>query len=179
MPYVDPNTVHNPATGSVAPAAWGDVVRDNFEFLADPPQCSVRASAPQTITNNTLTVLTANTEFYDTDAMHSTVSNTSRITVQTAGRYSVEACVNWATGTTFIEGEDARLLNFLVDGTTGFNVAQQPAVNSDTFSTAMSGIRSITLAVGQFVEVRVRHQEPFAASRGCTLEEFRLKWDSR
>jgi hypothetical protein len=176
--FVDPNTVHNPTTGSVAPAAWGDVIRDDLMHLADPPQCSVRASTPQTIADNTLTILTAETESYDTDAMHSTITNTSRITAQTAGRYSVEACVNWATGTGFEDGEGATLLNFLVNGTTGVNCAQLPAVNSDTFSTAMSGVRSITLDVGDYVEVRVRHQEPFATDRGCTLEEFRLKWDS-
>lgn len=172
--YIDPNTVHNPSTGSVAPAAWGDVIRDDLEALADPPQCSVSASTSQLIATNTLTVLTADQEFYDTDAMHSTVTNTSRITVNTAGRYSVEACINWVA----INLEDIPLLlNFLVDGTTGYNVGQIEALKSGSFTTAMSGARSIDLAVGQYVEVRVRQISGFPA--GCTLEEFRLKWDSR
>lgn len=33
MAYVDLNTIHNPAPGTVAPAAWADQVRDNFEAL--------------------------------------------------------------------------------------------------------------------------------------------------
>lgn len=174
MVYVDPNTVHNPATGAVAPAAWGDVIRDDLEHLADPPQCSVRASVAQAISTNTLTLLTADTEFYDTDAMHSTVSNTSRITCNTPGRYSVEACVNWQA----INLDDIPLLlNFLVDGATGFNVSQIEALHSGSFTTAVSGVRSITLAVGQYVEVRVRQISGFPVN--CTLEEFRLKWDSR
>jgi hypothetical protein len=31
--YVDLNTIHNPATGFAPPAAWGDQVRDNDEYL--------------------------------------------------------------------------------------------------------------------------------------------------
>jgi hypothetical protein len=173
--YVDPNTVHNPSTGAVAPAAWGDVIRDDLEALADPPQCSVFASVAQTITNNTLTLLTANSENYDTDAIHSTVTNTSRMTINTAGRYSVEACINWQA----INLEDIPLLlNFLVDGTTGYNVAQIEALRSSGgLTTAFSGVRSISLAVGQYVEVRVRQVSGFPVD--VTLEEFRVKWDSR
>lgn len=33
MAFVDLNTVHNPAAGAVAPAAWGDAVRDNDQDL--------------------------------------------------------------------------------------------------------------------------------------------------
>lgn len=173
--YVDPNTVHNPTTGAVAPAAWGDVIRDDLEALADPPQCSVRSTVAQAISTNTLTVLTANTEFYDTDAMHSTISNTSRITANTAGRYSAEACINWQA---INLADIPLLLNFLVNGTTGLNVAQIAALHrSDGFTTAISGIRSISLAVGEYVEVRVRQITGFPVN--CTLEEFRLKWDSR
>ncbi len=31
MAYVDLNTIHNPATGTIPPATWGDQIRDNFE----------------------------------------------------------------------------------------------------------------------------------------------------
>jgi hypothetical protein len=43
-----------------------------------------------TISNTTVTNLTFNSEDYDTDGMHSTVSNTDRITCKTAGKYLVE-----------------------------------------------------------------------------------------
>lgn len=175
MPYVDPATVQATDPGDPLTAAWCDVVRDNFQFLTDPPQCSVRASAPQSIAHNTLTTLTADVETYDTDSMHSLVSNTSRLTAQTAGRFSAEATVNWAVQTA---GSNVPvLLNFLVDGTTGFNVGQIAALNSASRTTAMSGIRSLVLDAGQFAEVRVRQETSFPL--GCTLEEFRLKWDSR
>lgn len=34
MAYADLNGIHNPSTGGVAPASWGDQVRDNFEAIA-------------------------------------------------------------------------------------------------------------------------------------------------
>lgn len=33
--YTDPQTVHNPATGTSPPAAWGDTVRDDIVYLYD------------------------------------------------------------------------------------------------------------------------------------------------
>jgi hypothetical protein len=96
MPYVDLNTIHNPATGTVAPATWGDQVRDNLEFLIDPPACSVFNSAAQSLVDGVATVLNANSENFDNNAMHSTVTNNSRITIQTAGRYLLLARVDFA-----------------------------------------------------------------------------------
>jgi hypothetical protein len=32
VPYVDLNTLHNPASGTRPPFSWGDAIRDNFEL---------------------------------------------------------------------------------------------------------------------------------------------------
>jgi hypothetical protein len=55
-------------------------------------------SAPQTIATSTNTVLTFDTETYDTDSYHSTVTNTSRITIPSGktGYYNVIASCIWA-----------------------------------------------------------------------------------
>jgi hypothetical protein len=127
--YVDLNTVHNPATSTVAPAAWGDLVRDNQEFFIDPPACSISASIPQSCANNTNVDLLSDTELFDNDAMHSTGSNTERITIQTPGRYRLQAIVQHSSvsasgplragrfevnGTTVLQGTR-------VEGATGYN----------------------------------------------------------
>lgn len=52
-------------------------------------------SANLTIATATTTALTFNTEVIDTDTMHSTVSNTDRLTCTTAGKYLVIANPNW------------------------------------------------------------------------------------
>ena len=41
-PYVDPQTVHNPTTGTSPPASWGDTVRDNQQYFSTPPSVKQR-----------------------------------------------------------------------------------------------------------------------------------------
>lgn len=64
--------------------------------------CRVSASAALSIVTATTTNLTYNTEAFDTDAFHSLVTNTERITVPAnfAGIYAVGAYVSWDSGAT-------------------------------------------------------------------------------
>lgn len=57
--------------------------------------------AQQTISNNTDTYLTYNTETYDTDGYHSTSSNTGRLTIPTGkdGYYYIYTLVRWNNST--------------------------------------------------------------------------------
>lgn len=64
------------------------------------PSCRVYNNANISINDATLTALTFNTERFDNDTMHSTSSNTGRITFTTAGRYYVAACVQFAVNAT-------------------------------------------------------------------------------
>lgn len=57
--------------------------------------CALYKSANQSISNNTLTAVTFNSEFFDTNSFHSTVTNTSRITVPTTGYYQVNGILTW------------------------------------------------------------------------------------
>src|SRR3990167_9330990 len=67
-------------------------IRDNLNFLYGAPACRVYHNAAQAITTGTQPDLAFNSERFDNDTMHSTSSNTGRITSTTAGRYL--ACVN-------------------------------------------------------------------------------------
>ncbi|NIR61377.1 MAG: hypothetical protein GWO02_18705, partial [Gammaproteobacteria bacterium] len=155
MSYVDLATIHSPSTGAVAPAAWGTQIRTNQEFLIDVPACSVFNSAAQTIaTGITNVILTADSENYDNDAMHSTVTNNTRITFQTPGRYEVGATVDWAAVSTTIS--DFRTLNILLNGTTGFNIHQGPGHSGGPSGSSYSGSRTLTVVASDYVEIRVR-----------------------
>jgi len=70
------------------------------------------------IENNTNTALTFNSERYDTDSIHNTSTNTSRLTCNTAGKYLIIGNVVWAAsagnlrfawivlgGTTYLVGD--------------------------------------------------------------------------
>jgi len=171
VPYVDLNTIHNPATGTIAPAAWGDQARDNLEFLVDPPFCSVFNSAAVSLADNTATAMLANSENFDNDAMHSTVSNTSRITIQTTGRYQFIGSVNFAG-----DADGVRQVAFRIDGTTTIPPSSQVG-GTATGSIGLTLVANIALTAGQYVECIARHTAGNALN--CILQEFSAMFITR
>lgn len=94
MPFT---TARTWTTGEVVTAAmFNEQIRDNENFLWAPPRCRVYKSAAQSIADNTVTAITFDTEQYDNDGMHSTSTNTSRITPVRPGYYTFFATVVWA-----------------------------------------------------------------------------------
>jgi hypothetical protein len=77
------------ATGDVLTATNYNLVQTTLNNHTVPPMCKATKNAVQSITNVTTTMITFQTEDYDTDAMHDTTTNTSRITISTAGVYTV------------------------------------------------------------------------------------------
>lgn len=149
MAYVDIATLQTIATGQPFQAATLQQIRDNQEFFVDPPACSVYASSAQSVSNNSLTGLTADSENYDNDSMHSTSSNPQRITIQTAGRYLVSATVSFALNSSGI-----RFVEFFVnDSTRHFG---QTIVPSTSDGMQVTATRTLVLNVGDYVSVRVR-----------------------
>jgi len=161
MPFTTPATW---STNEVVTAAKMNThVRDNISFLGSPPMCSVKASGVQAISTAVSTVLLAGTETKDTDGMHSTSVNTSRITINTAGHYLVSATVRFAVNATGV-----RFQSFYIDATTEDAMQQLAAVSGS--DTVLSGTRSYTFTAGQFVEVRA-HQAS-GVNLNVTLEDF-------
>ncbi len=149
MPYVDPQTVNNPTAGAVAPAAWGDAVRDAVQFLANPPKCRVYNSAAIShATSGTAQALTFNSERYDTDTMHSTSVNTGRITFTTAGTYDLFATVAWAANVTGF-----RQIYFRLNGTTIIAIASVMAITSAGEQTFQSLATTYAFAATDYVEL--------------------------
>jgi len=162
--YDDLNNTHNPAAGTIPPAAWGDQIRDNFEFLIDPPAVSVYNSAVQALTAGNLTVLTADSEFYDNDSMHSTSTNTSRITCVTDGRYMLFATCRFAANTDTTD----RLVQLYVNATDSYNLVQVDAPDEANRDCIITATKTLVMTAGDYVEVRARA----GASIDVTLEEF-------
>lgn len=150
MAYADLLTVQTLNTGDILTAACMTQVRNNDEFLVDPPAVSVNNSTGQTIASTVDAAMTADTESFDNGSLHSTSVNTSRITIQTTGRYMFLATVAWP-----VDVDGYRLLGFRVDGTTTYNVATVPAAPS--LPTLISGAKMLALTAGQYVECMTRH----------------------
>jgi hypothetical protein len=105
-----------PKTWSVAEvltaANMNTYLRDNTDWLGTShPHCRVFNSAAISIPNATGTALTFDSESYDVGAMHSTSTNTGRITVPTggAGVYLVGGQVSWAGNATGVRQVQVRI----------------------------------------------------------------------
>ena len=104
--WTAPSSLDLAAGDTLTETIWDQLVSDlNFIGGANGSySCRAYHDANQSINNATLTALSFNQERYDTDTMHSTSSNTSRITFTTAGKYHVEGNISYdanATGERF------------------------------------------------------------------------------
>lgn len=126
-----------------ATPAWGaaSVARDTAK---------VTNSAAQAITTGTFTILTFDTETWDTASMHSTSSNTSRITVPRAGKWRATAVVGWAT-----DGSGNRISYFKINGTTRHIGYLGPGIAVNDLYYSYSN--EFDLAANDYVEVEVLH----------------------
>lgn len=129
-------------------AMWDTYLRDNVNGLLVPPMCRVYANASQTIGNGADTAVTWDQEHVDTDGMHSTSVNTSRITMATAGVYLVTAAVAWD-----INGTGYRYLNIRHNGSQKIGMTDAPAAAGDYILQTASAIYSFS--VGEYVEAVV------------------------
>ncbi len=168
MSYTDLATIHVPATGGVAPAAWGLQIRTNQEFMINPPACSVYNTTTQNVGGGTPSVMLANSENYDNNGMHSTVSNTGRITAQTAGRYLFTATIRY--GVTNLDDNQFVSASLLVNGTTRLDGVGGRMGHFGTFGAVVTVVRTAVLAVGDYVESEAFHAD--ASTIACTLHEF-------
>lgn len=112
--YNDPQNVHNPSTGGVPPATWGDTVRDDLQTLANPPGCvltsndQISAAASGAWYN-----LSWANELRDTDNYHAGTGDTIVIPATLGGWYHLSGSIvfNYASGDTGV-----RMVRYTVDG---------------------------------------------------------------
>ena len=79
---------------------------------------SVYNSATQNIPNITFTPMAFDTEVYDTDGIHDTVTNNTRLTCQTAGKYVMTGSVDASSNATGTRGIGIRLNGASIYGLT-------------------------------------------------------------
>lgn len=145
IPYVK-NTTWQDGSGGGTPitAATLNQIEQGIYDAHRMPAARVYHNANQSISNNTLTVLAFNSERFDTDTIHDTVTDNSRLTCKTAGKYLIAGSISWS-GAPGIN--DFRLR---VNGSTTIAIA------SADDSSAHGSIASIyDLAVNDYVELLV------------------------
>lgn len=143
------------AVGGKIQASWANSdIRDAINFLASGmPRVSVSNSTAHSHTSGTALLLTWDTEAYDTDTMHSTVTNTSRLVATTAGTYTVNARIAFASNATGIRYLDLRK-NAAGAVASGTRIAfdANTAVGSSTVTVVNVAI-DVVLAAADYLEV--------------------------
>ena len=123
-----------------------------FQDIPTASQSSLGArvfnSANISITNNSESTTTFDSERFDTDSIHSTVSNTGRLTATTAGRYQITGQIEWADGTT-----GRRQISIRLNGTTYISINESPAAGAGTPSQVVTTLWN--MATNDYVELRV------------------------
>lgn len=105
-------------------------------------------SANISISNSTATALTFNSERYDYDSIHSTVANTDRMTIVTAGIYNISGHVEWDAS-----GVGQRAIFIRLNGTT--NIAVQSGDARSSGNHEMSVSTNYELSNGDYVTLMV------------------------
>ncbi|MFG3287251.1 hypothetical protein ACGF3G_00305 [Streptomyces sp. NPDC048179] len=135
-------------------ALWNANVKAMGDFLMGSasngvPRFRGYQSTVQSVANNTWTVLTIDTEVYDSDNGHSTTTNTSRYTVQVAGTYLVTGSASFAANATGNRGVRITVNGAAVTGS--FVKTGSPD------SSGSSGLATVAQAVcnaGDYIEVQ-------------------------
>lgn len=164
------------ATGDTVTAAiWNsDVVNNALWVGRDKPLVLAAETANQSIPNITTTALTYTAaDLYDTQAQHSTSTNTSRLTVGTGntGLYLIHASGMWASNATGYRWAAIRL-----NGTTELYRMTSNAVNGDVHAWQVSGFYRLTSAT-DYVEVIVYQSSGAALNIVNATQNGRFGWE--
>ena len=110
--------------------------------------CRVYHSAAQSISNASLTALAFDSERYDTDGMHDTSSNNSRITFARAGKYLVGFTVTFP-----LDVDGIRVLKIRKNGSTVIAEDAKTASNKRDHSQTLNTLA--LFAAGDYIEFLV------------------------
>jgi len=137
--------IPDPATTKWVPLSYGATIQTNV------PACRVYSSVGQGIPNGVATPLTFDSERFDTDNIHDVVTNNTRLTCKTAGKYLVFGNVNYAYSAT-----GRRLLLPRINGSAYItDVELNGASSTSAGSLAMAFSTVWDFVVGDYVELCV------------------------
>lgn len=143
-----PNTTWVDGSGGGTPLSAARL--NNMELgVVFPAAARVYHNANQSIANATDTILAFNSERFDTDVIHDTVTNNSRLTCKTAGKYQITAGIGWAANAT-----GYRIVHILHNGSVKIASETAPVVSA-TVNQFQNVTTFYDLAVNDYVEVQV------------------------
>ena len=122
-------------------------------------ETSVYQSSGQSIPNSTYTILNFDSEEWDDLNLHDNVTNNSRITIATAGRYEVSALVLFNSAS-----NGAKIVDIVKNGS---NVARVGSGNATNIADdGLSIVTTLSLAAGDYLQIGVQQATGGAISLG-------------
>lgn len=141
------------------PRDIGYLAADVDDKLFTPPSCRLyRNAAVTALVSGTAYAISWDTEDWDSDGMHSTSVNPSRITAPIAGLYVITAQVYWNAGSTGYRQVEAKLNS---DGTyaSGTQFGQERRTPNSSGATMASLTAEVPMDAGDRVELWVTHTQ--------------------
>lgn len=155
-------TIPTQTAGTLATVAgFATPVQSAVSFMTtNKPRFFLRQTVAQSLTNNVFAAITFDTEGLDNDGGHSTSTNTSRYTAQTAGWLWVSGIACFAPSAT-----NQRAAQLAINGT-AVNGTFVQLLASNTGNTALSTGAMIFLNVGDYVELQALQQSTASLNTG-------------
>jgi hypothetical protein len=123
-------------------------LRDLATFMLNPPVFRLWHNTTQSISDSTSTAMVFNQEYTDPDGGHSTTSNTSRYTAQTAGTWLIMAISPWAANSS-----GKRELYIQHSNGVQYGSTTATALGSNRLSASVTTL--VTMTVGEYCEAFV------------------------
>lgn len=157
MPFASPAAIVTGTT--ISKTTFGDVVKADLDFLANPPACRVFHNATQSLADNTETTVAFNSERFDTDSMHDTATNNSRITINTAGLYLVGFGIGLAARGDFL----VTYARIRLNGTTWLDTLLDQG-NTTSTTPFLTGTTLWKFSAADYIELRVNQDNAGSAA---------------
>jgi hypothetical protein len=132
-----------------------------------PPRVSVYQSTVQALPNNVETAVLLQSELFDTDNIHSTTLNVSRLTIVTAGIYDIKGSVGFA-----VNGTGIRDVYISKNGV-NLSANYGGTVSSGFCASLPITVPDVTLAVGDYIEMQALQNSGGALN---TVADGTLTW---
>lgn len=150
--------------GTITSGTWtGTAIGTSYGGLgASVPGARVYNDAAISLSNDTNTALTFNTERFDNDTNHSTASNTGRLTATTAGKYIITGHVIFDSNATGRRSVDIRLNGSTQIATINYDI-------DSAISHAMSIATIYDMAATDYVELMAYQNSTGSLNVNATL----------
>lgn len=133
-------------------ATYQNSIKDYLDYLLNPPGCQVYRTVAGSLATATWSAgIGLDAEDFDRDGMHNPVTNNSRVTIQTAGRYRITARHSWAASSTGTRTLMVRL-NAAGSDSGGTELFRGTTAGSAVVYTSHDATSTVNLGSGDYIE---------------------------